>query len=334
VVAGFVAVALARSAALDIPLRDPHGGILANRLLTDVVLLVVLALGQAAWLAVRRGGSLRRTWATLRGRWSWQRLALVAGGVLGYHLVYACYRNLKSWDAFLTPRDDALAAVDRALFGGEAPAVLLHQLLGHDHAAVLLAAVYDSFPKLVTITLALVPVFARSLHRTWTFYATMTWIWILGTITYYAVPSLGPFVTSPQHFDGLTRTAVTESQERYLVQRADLLADPSAHGAFASISAFASLHVGVTCTIMLLALQFGHRRLTAALAVYLALTMVATVYNGMHFVVDDVAGVLIAVLALVLGRLTAGPLRRVDDVPGPAGGEQTTGVGGRAGVAG
>jgi membrane-associated phospholipid phosphatase len=295
-----------RSVALGIPPRDPRGGILSHRLLLDIVLLAVLALGQAVWLAVRRG-EWRRTWSTLRERWPWQRLALVAAGVAAYHLVYACYRNLKSWDAFLTPRDDALAAVDRALFGGETPAVLLHQLLGQDQAAVVLAAIYDSFPKLVTISLALVPVFASSLHRTWTFYATMMWIWILGTATYYAVPSLGPFVTAPQHFAALTRTTVTESQDKYLVQRADLLADPGAHGAFSSISAFASLHVGVTCTLVLLAHHFGHRRLAAALGVFLALTMVATVYNGMHFVVDDVAGVLIAALALVLGRLTAGP---------------------------
>lgn len=309
VVAAFGLLTLLRSAAVGIPPRDPDGGILAHRLIIDVVLLVLLALAQAVWLAVRRERSWRRTWAVLRARWPGERLGLVAAGVLAYHLAYASYRNLKSWDALLTPRDHALATVDRALFGGEAPAVLLHQLLGHDAASVALAAVYDSFPKLVTLTLALVPVMSRSLHRTWMFYATMIWIWILGTATYYAVPSLGPFATAPQHFAGLTPTAVTQSQQEYLQDRAQLLADPTAHGAFSSISAFASLHVGVTCTILLLAHYFGHRRLTLALGCFLALTVLATVYNGMHFAVDDVAGVLIAVLALALGRLTVGPPR-------------------------
>ena len=40
---------------------------------------------------------------------------------------------------------------------------------------------------------------------------------------------------------------------------------------------------------------------------YVAATMVATIYFGWHFVVDDVAGVLIAMLALALGRAMIRP---------------------------
>jgi membrane-associated phospholipid phosphatase len=134
----------------------------------------------------------------------------------------------------------------------------------------------------------------------------MIWVWILGTATYYAVPSLGPFATYPQDFAGLTETAVTRSQQTYLEQRAHLLTNPAAHDAYASISAFASLHVGVTCVIMLMAHRYGRRKLAIALGVYLAAVTVSTIYVGMHFVLDDVAGVLIALLAVRLGQLTVG----------------------------
>jgi membrane-associated phospholipid phosphatase len=64
--------------------------------------------------------------------------------------------------------------------------------------------------------------------------------------------------------------------------------------------------VGVTCVILLMAHRYGHRRIAIALGVYLAAVTVSTIYVGMHFVVDDVAGVLIAMLAVRLGQLTVG----------------------------
>ena len=41
--------------------------------------------------------------------------------------------------------------------------------------------------------------------------------------------------------------------------------------------------------------------------VYLAAVILSTVYFGWHYVVDDVAGVLLALLAVQLGRWTVSP---------------------------
>ena len=62
----------------------------------------------------------------------------------------------------------------------------------------------------------------------------------------------------------------------------------------------------MTCVILLMAHRYGHHGLAIALGVYLAAVTVSTIYVGMHFVVDDVAGVLIAMLAVLLGQLTVG----------------------------
>jgi membrane-associated phospholipid phosphatase len=45
------------------------------------------------------------------------------------------------------------------------------------------------------------------------------------------------------------------------------------------------------------------------LAVYLALIIVSTIYFGWHYVTDDIAGVLIALTAVQLGKWTVFPPR-------------------------
>jgi membrane-associated phospholipid phosphatase len=94
---------------------------------------------------------------------------------------------------------------------------------------------------------------------------------------------------------------------RLLSDRAEFLANPDAPGTFASVSAFASLHCGFTCMVVLMLRYYGLHRLAAVVAVYLAATMVATVYFGWHFVIDLPGGVLVAVLAVWLGRWTIYP---------------------------
>jgi membrane-associated phospholipid phosphatase len=241
--------------------------------------------------------------AAVRERWTRRRLLGAWSTLLAYHLVYFSYHNLKSWDVLNAPRDRGLTAVDRWLFAGHSPAVLLHHVLGQGVSAYALVGVYESFGTLVVLVVA-GSVFAPRLREGQTLLASLIWVWVLGTLTYYAVPSLGPFSDRPQDFAGLPHTIVTGTQAQYLAQRTHLLADPRASDAFAQVSAFASLHVGVTTVITLVAGHLGHRWAARALWAYLALTCVATVYLGWHFAVDVPAGLAIGWLAVRLGRWT------------------------------
>ncbi len=307
VVVVFAVVTLLRSHQVGIPLRDPGGAMFRGRLASAVGLLVVLAVGDAVVRTMLGGWSWRGVAVRIRGAWSRQRIALVGSGLLAYHLVYVCYRNLKSWNAFRAQHDQALLAFDRSLFGGHSPAVLLHDLLGQDIAALVLAVVYKSFtylvPASVVGTLALLP----RVREAYVFLCSAIWIWILGVASYYLIPTLGPFASAPSEFAGLSSTPITSTQAEYLAERSHLLAAPGASDAFASIAAFASLHVAFTCMVLLMARYYGWRRTTITLAAYLAAVMVSTIYFGWHFVVDDVAGVLLAVLAVYLGRLMVYP---------------------------
>ena len=307
VVSLWVAIVAERSAALGIPVRDPEGQMFQNRLAKALVFLVAIALVEAVVRARARGWSVRNVVRVLRERWTGSRVVLVLTGLVGYHLVYLGYRNLKSWNAFNTLRDDDLLAWDRALFLGHSPWVVLHTLLGQSYAAEALAVVYRSFTYVIVLalvgSLALIP----RVQKAYVFLSAATWAWILGTLCYYVLPSLGPYAAAPSDFSGLRHTAITDTQAEYLVERAAFLGDHTASDAFVSLGAFASLHVGFTTLVFLMARYYGLRRVSRALAVYLAAVIVATVYFGWHYVLDDIAGVLLALTAFQLGKWTVSP---------------------------
>jgi membrane-associated phospholipid phosphatase len=310
-VAGLAVVTVVRSAMVGIPVKDPHGSVLLIRVAISCALFAVLTTIDVSLRRGLRGWSLRRTAGDLRRRWPRRRLAVAAAALLAYHLVYLCYHNLKSWDVLNRPRDAALLSVDRALFLGHSPAVLLHDLLGQHVAAYVLLVIYESFSTLVTVGVVAGVVLPRRIRDGCTFASCAAWVWVLGVGSYYLVPSLGPFESAPREFAGLPHTMIQQTQQTYLAQRAHLLAHPTAADAFAQVSAFASLHVAMTTFLLLMAVRFRLRRTTWAMAVFLTGTVLATVYLGWHFAVDDLAGALIAVVAVRLGTAMTGARVRV-----------------------
>lgn len=304
VVVLFALVTWWRAAQVDLPLRDPRGSVFTSRFALSLAILVVLVLADAAIRTGRRGWTIRRAWAVLRRRWPADRIVLAVSGLLAYHLVYSCYRNLKSWNAFREQHDDGLLRIDRWLFLGNSPAVLLHDLFGEDVAPHVFRAIYESFSVFVPISFVAALVLAPRIREGYVFLTSAMWVWILGVGSYYLIPAIGPFHSAPGEFAGLDPTSVTATQAKYMAQRAQLLEHPDWGDSFASIGAFASLHTGFTCMIVLMLHYYGLRTLARIGWVYLLAVMVSTIYLGWHFVLDDVAGILIAVAAVQLGRLT------------------------------
>jgi hypothetical protein len=303
VVVVFAVVAVARSRQVDVPFRDPHGKLFSHKILSTAGMLLAFVAADVVvrWLRGRRHGT--SLWVTARSRWTPYRIAMIALALVAYQVVYLCYRNLKSWDVFRTPQDDALLRWDRWLFFGHSPAVLLHDLLGRDLAARLLTDLYESFSTLVTIALVAALAFTPTVRSAYVFVVSAMWTWILGVGSYYLIPSLGPFHAAPDEFSGLTQTSIQRTQSAYVEQRDHLLTHPHAHDAFAQISAFASLHCALTFLIFLMARFYGLRILSWAAALFLFGTLVATVYLGWHFAVDDVAGLALAWISVQLGKL-------------------------------
>ncbi len=307
VVALFAIVTAFRSHQVGLPLRDPNGQIFWHRFELSLGIFIALLLVDAAARTARPGWSFGAAFTTLRNRWTVERLAVALSGLLAYHLVYLCYRNIKSWLAVRTMHDDDLLSLDKWLFFGHSPAVLLHDLFGEDTAAHVFRVIYESFSTMVPISFVAALVFANEIRKGYVFLTSAMWVWIFGVGSYYLIPTIGPFYSAAKEFTGLDHTSITDTQAKYLSQRAHFLADPQAHDSFVSLAAFASLHIGFTCMVLFMFRYYAFKRATRAMTVYLGLVMLSTVYLGWHFAVDDVAGVILAWLAVLFGRYTIYP---------------------------
>jgi CDP-diacylglycerol--glycerol-3-phosphate 3-phosphatidyltransferase len=259
--------------------------------------------------AVKRGGRFDRALiATFRERWSKRRLAAIGLGLLSFYVTYLSYRNLKGFLPFLTDQDydPDLLSLDRSFFFGHDPGPLLHDLLGTGLAAQLLSTVYLFFLAFVPISLgAALIASANPIPGLW--YVTALGInWTLGIVSYLMIPSLGPIFAAPDLYSTLPETGTSALQQALIYERHNALAGGGAQ----SIAAFASLHVSVVFTAALIAqLLKVNRLLRYALWTFLALTMVATLYFGWHYVVDDIAGLMIGAIAVPIAGVATGHLR-------------------------
>ncbi len=74
-----------------------------------------------------------------------------------------------------------------------------------------------------------------------------------------------------------------------------------------SVAGFASLHCAITLLVALM-VQYTLQIAGAAWIFWVnfGLTVVATLYFGWHYVADDVAGILIALIAFYVGGIASG----------------------------
>jgi len=308
-----VVAALLATHAAGVSFTDPdHVG--ARRLALVCALVAVLVVLDIVVRATRSSGrsvpSLSALRSVRRERWTAHRGVAVASALVGFYVTYVAYRNLKSVVPLLRPGDlfdRQLADADRALFGGSDPAELLHAVLGTGISTQILSTVYVTFVFFLPFSLAVALVFSRDLQAG-VYYATALSVnWTIGAASYFLIPARGPIYYAPGDFAALPDSHAAYLQRLLLDQRREFLADPTAAGAAQNIAAFASLHCSLLFTAALAAHLIGvRRRVRIALWALFALSAVATVHLGWHYVLDDVAGVLIGLVALVIATLLTG----------------------------
>lgn len=300
----FAVLTVLVSAVTGLPLRDPDGFLGPSYVRLPLIVAVMIAFDVLP-RALRQRPGLRRfprsVAEVLRLRWTRPRLAVAVAGLASFYLSYVAYRNLKSFLPFLRERlvDPVLVATDRRLTAGLDPGDVLHDLLGTQLSAEILSAVYMSFLALVPLSLAAALVWSDNLARGAWYATALSFNWILGTVTYYVAPSLGPVYVQPSVFSDLPPTAVADLQEKLHDNRLEVLADPRATDAVHGIAAFASLHVSIAFTAALIT----HRASRSALArtvvwIYVVLTALATIYFGWHYLLDVPAGLLVGAVSV------------------------------------
>ncbi|MBE7325488.1 phosphatase PAP2 family protein [Nocardioides sp. Y6] len=306
-------VALVMSVQLDRTLVDPEGflgpSFLRLPMLVGAALLADM-LPQYFWTG---RGKPRAGWEAMKRRWEthWTkaRWALVVSGIACFYVTYVTYRNIKSHLPFVmgeTKYDRELHVLDRAMFFGNEPATVLHSILGTGISAHVLSTVYVAFLPLVAIMVAVYVVWSRNLRFGYWFATSQVLIWTLGTAMYYCLPSLGPGFRYYWLFTELPQTGTGDLMDSLFYGRKSVLHD-GAEAKVQSVAAFASLHTGVTLLWALMIQYTLRNRWVKRLAwANFAVTIVATLYFGWHYVADDIAGVAIALVSFAVGGWASG----------------------------
>jgi hypothetical protein len=315
--AGMALAAVLVGWVFDLPLRDPDSVAGPTYLRLPAILLAAFladVLPRAVWRARRSLQLGTQVASVVKERWGWAHVRFALAGLLAWYVTYASFRNLKSFVPFVNDRlwDGWMADVDRLLWFGHDPAAVLHSWLGTDTAAHFLSFVYVAWIAFVPISLGVALVWSRDSRAAAWYVTAVAVAWALGVATYFLLPTLGPVYSEPHLFTGLSHTYVTDLQTTMMGERREVLTNPFTTKAVQTIAAFASLHVGVSWVMCLMAeLLRLPRALRAFLWVFLALTVLSTIYLGWHFSVDALGGVALGTAAVwVAAKGTGNAFRR------------------------
>jgi hypothetical protein len=307
-------LAIVAAVVLDKRLADPDGFLGPSWLRLPLLLtgaLLADLVPRTLW-GSRGRPSLWREIARerLRTHWDRERLVLVILGIACFYFTYVSYRNLKSFLPFINDKkyDLELYLMDRALMFGHDPGNVLHELLGTGVSAHVLSYIYLWFLPLVPLAVTAWLVWSSNLSYGYWFVTSQVLAWSLGTLSYYILPTVGPgFFAAWIYKDVVdTGTPTSDLMDGLSEARARVVYG-GIEGAVQSTAGFASLHVAITLLVALMIQYTLSSRVLHWLAWgNFALTIVATIYFGWHYIADDVAGVLIALLSFYFGGLASG----------------------------
>jgi hypothetical protein len=308
-------LAIVTAVLLDKKLADPEGFLGPSWLRLPLLLsgaFLADILPRTLWLSRGHPGRWREiVRERVRTHWTRERLTLVVMGLVCFYITYVSYRNLKSFLPFVMGEkkyDYELHLIDQALFFGFEPGVLMQDLLGTGISAHVLSYIYLWFLPLVPIALTAWLIWSRNISYGYWFVTSQCIAWTLGTLSYYMLPTLGPGFFAPWLYENVINAgtptsalmdSLSEARRRVLVEGVE--------GAVQSTAGFASLHCAITLLVALMVqYTISSRIVHWVFWVNFGITVVATLYFGWHYVADDIAGILIALLSFYLGGRASG----------------------------
>jgi hypothetical protein len=295
-------------------LKDPDGSLGPSYVRLPAMVLgafVIDIVPRSLWRSRRRLRSFpSQAKSIIDEHWTRERISLVVIGLVCFYIVYVSYRNLKNFLPLVygtKTYDHALNQIDKFLFFGHEPAIVLHSLLGETWAAHFLAIIYLLFLPVSPLSLIVFLVWSRNISWGYWFATTQCLAWMFGTISYYALPTLGPNFSFPFRYSDLDQTGVTNLLDSLWISRQNVISAPLTSDSIQSVAGFASLHVGIILSLALIThYTVRHAWLRWSMWVYFGLTVLSTIYFGWHYISDDIAGAGIAVLSVWLGGIATG----------------------------
>jgi membrane-associated phospholipid phosphatase len=312
IVMGVAAVMV--SVVLGEGLKDPDGSLGPSYVRLPAMVIgafVIDVVPRSLWRSRQRLRSFpTQARAIIDEHWTRERIQLVVIGLVSFYFTYVSYRNLKNFLPLVYGKktyDSVLHEIDRFLFFGHEPAIVLHSLLGETTAAHVLAFVYLLFLPVSPLSLVVFLVWSRNISWGYWYATAQCLAWMFGTMSYYALPTLGPNFAFPFRYESLANTGVTSLLDSLWYSRHDVITAPLTTDSIQSVAGFASLHVGIILTLALVThYTVRHAWLRWAMWVYFGLTVLSTIYFGWHYISDDIAGAAIAGLSVWIGGVATG----------------------------
>jgi hypothetical protein len=263
----------------------------ADRATLAILSAVTLTLAAATWRGAPVGGSLALH-AVLLAAYALVAIALRARpgtllrGVLVIAVMFTLYTTLGHvaflaipWDA-----DPWLDSADRALLLGRSPSLLLAPL-GVTRWAEILSVFYAAFIPYLYLSIFL-GLIGRPVRERDEFVIGFATLYALSFLGYLFLPARGPIVELASEFANPVRGGAFH---RLVLRSVEAAGGP--HGAFPS------LHVGASFYAALFDLRHGNTLRALIYAPLLVLIVFATLVLRYHYLVDLIAGILLALLA-------------------------------------
>lgn len=210
---------------------------------------------------------------------------------------YEVMRGFASKTGF-QPHD--LSVMERALFGGTVPTIVLQNALYQPKVIgwLDLAAVYFYFMHFVLPVAAGFLLWLRSRELYWRYAAALLLLSFLAFVTYLFFPSTPPWLQFPGQVHQIQHETVIKLGLGYYVSPIYDHLDPNRY------AAFPSLHAAYPALAALYVWR-AHRKVAAVLCVWAACVWFSVVYLGEHYVVDVLDGLVYVAVAVAIVELAA-----------------------------
>lgn len=226
-----------------------------------------------------------------------QAVALLLGWA-PFVLVLMAYELMRDLAATLHVPPHNLAGVERALFGGYEPTLVLQTTIAKlgdadliDDAGSLVYSAHFLLPVIVGAWL-----WSRNRAEFHRFGLSLVVLCALAFVTYVVVPTAPPWLAQPQSVQHLMQDAVMRSG------LPPALTWLYSHHDYNLYAAFPSLHAGFP-VIAAAAAWRRNKAVGVLLSIWAIVVWVTVVYLGEHYVADVVGGILYAVFALSIVSL-------------------------------
>jgi membrane-associated phospholipid phosphatase len=215
-------------------------------------------------------------------------------------LLFFAYEVMRGFAAKTGFQPHDLSVLERALFGGAVPTILLqHALYVPGRIGWLdVAAMYFYFMHFVLPVAAGFVIWLRSRELYWRYAAALLLLSFLAFVTYLFFPSTPPWLQFPDQVHQIQHETVVKLGLDYYVSPVYTHLDPNQY------AAFPSLHAAYPVLAALFVWR-AHRRVALLLCLWAACVWLSVVYLGEHYVVDALMGLVYVAVAVAIVELVA-----------------------------